>query len=307
MLRATAFRLLAWALLAVTGLIGGPAIAAPIALDTCALRAQPGLSPQILFGQPGRFDCHTPQRSLGGGDFWVLSGALPPAASTADEIVVASAWQDRVTVDILYADGAIRSERYTSQTTGSRMRLGAMIHVPLPHRGAPPVRLLWHVEGATNLRGIVIGATLIDHADHAREEVLLAWLYGGFAGMAIAMLVCNLALWAALRQAFQPAFCLLLVCIVCYAGTSSGALGEWLPNIDNNVRLRLNSVLLGASGVAVVFFARAFSNARFSQGGWARSVSGSASASSPRASAIRCWRRGMRGCSTIWCPQASWS
>ena len=133
-----------------------------------------------------------------------------------------------------------------------------MIHIAIPHRLAPPVRLLWQVDGATNLRGIVMGATLIDHAASVHDELVLAGLYGAFAGMAIAMLVCNLALWAALRQTFQPAFCLLLVCVVCYAVTSSGALGEWLPHFDNNMRLRLNSLFLGASGAAVVFFARAF-------------------------------------------------
>ena len=242
----------------VVGLIAIPAFAAPIVIETCTLRAAPGMTTRSLFTDPGRFDCTTPQQRFGSGDYWVRSGVLPPAAAAADEIVLASTWQDRVSVHILYADGAIRSAQYTPRTTGQRLGLGAMIHIAVPHRAAPPVRLLWQVDGAANLRGIVVGPTLVDHAASARSELVLAGMYGAFAGMAIAMLVCNLALWAALRQTFQPAFCLLLVCVVCYAVTSSGALGEWLPHFDNNMRLRLNSLILGASGAAVVFFARAF-------------------------------------------------
>ena len=274
--RGSAFRFLSWVALLVAGLVAGPATAAPIALHACVLRAQPGLSARLLFDDPGRFDCRTPQQRLGSGDFWVRSGRLPPSAAAADEIVSAAVWQDRATIHILYADGAIRSVRYTSRTTGSHLKLGAMVHVALPHRAAPPIRLLWHIEGATNLRGIVLGATLLDQADAVRSEVLLASLYGGFAGMAIAMLVCNLALWAALRQTFQPAFCLLLLCIVCYAGTSSGALGEWLPDIENTTRLRLNGFLLGASGAAVVFFARSFFE-RAVFAGWLGRISGAVS------------------------------
>lgn len=256
--RHTAFRLLAWAILALAGMVATPATAQPIALDTCVVRAAPGMTAQALFRGPGRFDCTTPQRDYGSGDFWVRSGLLPERAAAADRIVMASTWLDRLSIYILYADGRIRSIGFTPRTTGGYLRLGSMIRLPLPTDPAAPVRLLWHVEGATNLRGIVLGASLIDPAEDLHDEVLLAGLYGGFAGMAVAMLICNLALWAALRQAFQPAFCVLLLCLTCYAITSSGALGEWLPTFDNNDRLRLNTLFLGASGVAVVFFARAF-------------------------------------------------
>ena len=251
-------RLLAWTMLFAAALAGSPAIAAPRAIDLCVLRAAPGMDAPRLFAQPDLFDCRTPQRRFGGGDFWLRSDVLPSGLGVAADLVFTSGWQNHVSIYILYADGAIRSIGYTPRTTGRYLRLGAMIHVPIPHRGAPPVRIMWHIEGTTNLRGIVMGASLAEQADDNRAELLLAGAYGGFAGMAIAMLVCNLALWAALRQTFQPAFCLLLVCVVCYAITSSGALGEWLPHFDNNMRLRLNALTLAASGAAVVFFARSF-------------------------------------------------
>ena len=272
MVRRLAFWLLAWMTLLIAGLTASPVAAAPVTIDTCVLRAVPGMTPHALLAAADRFDCHTPQRLFGSGDFWLRSGVLPMSTAAASELVVASTWQDRVSVHILYADGAIETVTYTPRSTGQYLRLGAMIHLPIPHRATRPVRLLWHVEGTTNLRGIVMGASLVDHADSVHREVLMAGLYGGFAGMAIAMLVCNLALWAALRQTFQPAFCLLLVCVGCYAVTSSGALGEWLPSFDNNARLRLNALLLGASGAAVIFFARAFfERAVFS--GWLGRVS----------------------------------
>ena len=106
--RGPIFRLLSWLTFLVAGLIASPAIAAPIAIETCTLRAAPGMTVRSLFAEPGRFDCATPQKRFGSGDYWVRSGLLPAAA--ADEIVLASTWQDRVSVHILYAT-MVRSGR----------------------------------------------------------------------------------------------------------------------------------------------------------------------------------------------------
>jgi len=143
---------------------------------------------------------------------------------------------------------------------------------PIPHHDAAPVRLLWHVEGAANLRGLILGPAIADHEQRDTTEILLAALYGAFGGMAIALIVYNLALWGALRQAFQPAYCLLVLCLLAYALTSSGALGQMIPDLDNNDRQRLNALFLAGSAAAALLFARTFfERAVFT--GWLRPAS----------------------------------
>ncbi|MBB4154853.1 diguanylate cyclase (GGDEF)-like protein [Sphingomonas jinjuensis] len=236
---------------------------APVA--TCVLPAQPGMTARQLLATPGRFDCTTPQRAFGSGDFWVLSQPLPTIQTRARSPLIrtGSVWQQSVTLYVLYANGAIRQTGYTSATTGEHLRLGARIAVRLPrHDAAKAVRLLWHIRGAANLRGIVLGATLIDPARASEQEVVLGLLYGAFAGMALALVIYNLALWAVLRQAYQPVYCLLLLCLLGYAASTSGALGMALPWLDNNDRLRANGILLGGAGASVLYFARTFFEAK---------------------------------------------
>ncbi len=253
-----AFLVLSLAAFLLGAVLPTSAHATALPLHPCILRAAPGMTARALFAEPDRFDCKTPQTRFGSGDFWVLSEPLTGDMATSHVATTASTWQDSLTLYVLRADHRIARVGVTSRTAGAHLRLGALIALPIPSDGAAPVRLLWHVRGATNIRGIVLGAAISGTGDLAEREVRLAGLYGGSLGMALAMLVCNLALWAALRQAFQPAYCMLLLCLIGYATTTSGMLGEWLPQMDNNDRLRLNAVFLGLSGAAVVFFARAF-------------------------------------------------
>ncbi|WP_267419107.1 diguanylate cyclase [Sphingomonas sp. GC_Shp_1] len=240
-------------------------------LATCIARVQPGDAARAMFASPARFDCRTPQTSFGGGDYWVLAPRLPQMASAGTSVRTGSVWQHRVTLYIRYADGAVRQTGFTSRTTGRHLRLGAIIQLPLPAHAAPPVQLLWHVERSLNLRGIVIGATLVDDADAARGEVVTAALYATFAGMCLALLIYNLALWAALRQRFQPAYCLMVLCLLAYTSTSSGLVGQ-LTGIDNNDRLRLNYLFLAMSAATALVFARAFFERRVFDG-WLRPTS----------------------------------
>lgn len=238
--------------------IARPAAATTLSLSTCVLPAKTGMTPRALFANPARFDCVTPQTAFGRGDFWVLSQPLRPAALHGATVRFASSWMNRVTLFVLHADGSVRRTGVTRKTAGRFLRLGAVIGLPLPRADAPPIRLLWHVEGAGNLRGILLGPKLVDHGASADTEIISAALYGAFAGMAIALVVYNLALWAALRQTFQPVYCVLVLCLLAYAATSSGAVGQVFPGLDNNDRQRMNIVFLAFSGAAALLFARSF-------------------------------------------------
>lgn len=245
-------------------------------LSVCVRPALAGQTPAALFAQPRGFDCATSQTRFGSGDFWVLSQRLPaiPAQdiTAQDTVRIGSTWVNRVTLFVLYADGSIRQTSFTSHTAGRLLGLGAVIVQPLPQHDAAPVRLLWHVEGAANLRGLILGPAIADHEQRDTTEILLAALYGAFGGMAIALIVYNLALWGALRQAFQPAYCLLVLCLLAYALTSSGALGQLVPALDNNDRQRLNALFLAGSAASALVFARTFFE-RAVFAGWLRPAS----------------------------------
>ncbi|RZM32250.1 MAG: diguanylate cyclase, partial [Sphingomonas sp.] len=73
-------------------------------------------------------------------------------------------------------------------------------------------------------------------------------------------------------QAFQPVYCLLVLCLLGYAFSSSAALGQLVPGLDNNVRLRINVVLLAVSASMAMIFARAFFE-RAVFDGWLRPAS----------------------------------
>ncbi len=97
--------------------------------------------------------------------------------------------------------------------------------------------MLWHVEGAANLRGILVGARIATPAESANANLAMGAVYAGFAGLCIALLVYNLALWGALRHRFQLAYCGMLLALMVYATSSSGALAWMWPDIINNDRL----------------------------------------------------------------------
>ncbi|MEV9221239.1 hypothetical protein AB0166_26825, partial [Klebsiella pneumoniae] len=85
------------------------------------------------------------------------------------------------------------------------LQLGAIIEQSLPERNAPLLRVLWHIEGTGNMRGILRGARIVNPQQSVGANLKMAGLYGGFAGLCIALLTYNLALWVALRYRFQLA------------------------------------------------------------------------------------------------------
>lgn len=264
-------RALAALLLMLAGLSATPAAAVGTTVPVCLLPARVPEAPAALFADPARFDCTRRQTDFGGGDFWALSRPLPRLGSGDHLVRQASLWQDRETLYVLYADGTIRRTGFSSATAGRHLMLGAVVQLALPRHHAAPTRLLWHIEGSLNRRGVLVGATIVDPAAAVRQEITMAALYAAFAGMCLALLIYNLALWAALRQAFQPAYCLMVMSLLGYGFTSSGLLGQ-ITAIDNNDRQRLNYVLLAWSAAAAVVFARAFLERRVFDG-WLRPYS----------------------------------
>jgi diguanylate cyclase (GGDEF)-like protein len=225
-------------------------------VPVCIARAETGMKARKLFTQGSRFDCRTRQTAFGSGDYWALSA--PVNVTGPADIRIGSLWQQRVTLHALYADGMILSAVTDGRSASRHLQLGAIIERGLPARTAPLVRLLWHVEGAANLRGILNGARIATPAESADANLVMGAIYAGFAGLCIALFVYNLALWGALRYRFQLAYCGMLLGLLIYATSSSGALAWAWPDIVNNDRLRINYATLGVAAVSAMLFARTF-------------------------------------------------
>lgn len=237
----------------------------PLAL--CVAKVRAGDTPATMLRDDSRYDCRRDQTAHGAGDFWVRS---VPLAAHADVISMASLWQDRTTIWAIYADGAVFRTRYDDHGASRRLQLGAVIAQPLPRRTVPLVRLLWHVEGATNNRAVVAAVRLDSAAAQNRMNLILAALYAAFGGLCVSLFIYNLTLWAALRHSFQLTYCGMVAALAGYAFTSSGALAWALPAISNNDRLRLSYLLLTLSAVGAIAFARRFFEPRVFAGGMGR-------------------------------------
>lgn len=242
-------------------------------LDACVARVSPGDTAAAMLRAPARFDCTTPQTEFGSGDYWVLSAPIDLRGSRSPQFVrITSMMQRALTLTVLYADGRTATIPTTSATLSRHIQLGAIVQFALPTHSAPPVRLLWRIEGAANLRGILTGQRIADTQDVVRANLTMAAIYAAFGGLVLALLLYNLALWWALRFRFQLAYCLMVALLFGYAVSSSGLLAWIVAGIDNNDRIRINMLLLSATAAAAVGFARCFFEERIFAGWLGRYV-----------------------------------
>ncbi len=226
-----------------------------------------------MFTRSDRFDCDTPHHQFGAGDFWAVTattGFVQPSDHIRSVARFASLWQDRVTLYALYADGRILAFPFDGVGASRHLRVGAIIEQDLPERAVPVVRLLWRVDGAVNLRGIVNGAVLETPHSAITNDILAAAIYAGFAGLCFALLVYNLALWVTMRHRFQLAYCAMIVSLLVYAVSSSGFFAYVFPDVANNHRIRVNYAMLSVCGASALLFARHFFEARVFDGWLAR-------------------------------------
>jgi diguanylate cyclase (GGDEF)-like protein len=228
-------------------------------VPVCVRPDAPGLTAAKLLAAPTGFDCHTPQRDFGAGDFWVMSRSLDiDVLAQPRTIRACSVWQQSMTLYARFADGATLRIPVDQHAATRNLQLGAIIQLYLPRHQAPLVRLLWHVQGATNVRGIVLAPRVATEIEAASSNIRMVAIYAGFAGMCAALLLYNLGLARALRHTFLRYYCLMMIGMLLYTLSSSGTLAWILPGIENNLRIRINHVVLAGIGIAAVFFLRNF-------------------------------------------------
>lgn len=256
---------LGWLWLAAGALAAAQAAVPPTADPTaCVMRDRAGLSAQMLLAAPQLFDCKTPQRSFGAGDFWVRVPLATPRISDAEPLLLrtTSVWQDSASVHFGYADGAIETRRYTSENSLAVLAIGSIFEVAVPPRAAPLTAIIIETHGSANVRGIVLGAELVSLSQSHTRNVALTAMFAALGGMVLALIVYNLALWAALRHRFQLFYCGMVAGVGLYSFSSSGAVMMLFDTLANNDRLRLNYLTLAMAGIFGLGFVRQFFEAR---------------------------------------------
>lgn len=245
--------------LSVSGTAHAAAGAVGVPLSPCVLRDKPGLDAKALLKTPERFDCKTPQRNFGPGNYWVMAAQVPEMVTHARLAVRStSIWQDRMTLYAVYPNGDIVTAHTDDYGASQTLQLGAIFETWLPRREDHPVRLLWHVEGVQNLRGILIAPTIATAAQAASSNTAMGAIYAAFAGLCVALMLYNVGLARALRYRFLPFYCLMMVGMLLYALSSSGALAWFFPDIRNTARLRINYSVLAVTGIGAINFLRHF-------------------------------------------------
>jgi diguanylate cyclase (GGDEF)-like protein len=237
-----------------------------VPLTVCVAKGTAPLNAVLAPGGP-QFDCTPGQQRFGGGDFWIRTASLPPDTGLRlDRVRYGSPWQGRSALYARYADGSIAALPIVPGHEGALMQPGATIEQILPHRGSRVTDLFWRIEESPNIRGILAAPTLLSTDAAIATNMRSAALYAAFAGLCLALLIYNLALWVAVRHRFQLAYCAMVATLLCYATTASGALMWWWPSLANNDRLRISYVTLAASGAAAIWFARTFFEPRIFAG-----------------------------------------
>ncbi len=213
---------------------------------------------------PQGFDCSGDQPAHGSGDFLAQLKFAPATAALENPLVLrmSSIWQDHARIHFRYADGSTARLDYSSRDSSRFITIGAIMEFPVPARTASLDAIFIEAYGSGNMRGVVLGPALMTRSESYVLRVGMTILYSAFAGLALALVVYNLSMWAALRHRFQLLYCAMVVSLAGYTLTSSGMLTILLPFVDNNDRLRCNYVLLALSAVTALLFIRNFFEAK---------------------------------------------
>ncbi len=236
--------------------LAAPAAAA-VPLKACLTKLDPAEThAESLIRETASYDCTSKQTNFGSGDFAVQLRFAPLNSNPDDPLVFShsSVWQDWQRVIFHYADGTTTAVEFSSADSANFLVIGSTFQIEVPPRAALLDAIHVETRGSANWRGVLLGPQLLKRSEAAKQNSLLIALYAGFAGLSLALLAYNLALWRALRHRFQLYYCIMLAGLAVYTFTSSGAAMLAMPWMDNNDRLRINYLLLIPAGVAALRF-----------------------------------------------------
>ncbi len=215
--------------------------------------------PQIL-REPDRFDCDSPQSALTPGDYWIKM-AVPLSAQPEGQGMLfrtASLWDEGFEIWAIHGDGHIKHYKPFSKQPINPMRLGATAVVPLRSHSAPVTALIAKVNDSAAVRGVMLQSQLSTSESAITFEMALAVLYAGFAGLCVALLVYNIALWRGMREHFLLAYCVMLTMTLAYGVVTSGAPHYFIKGLSGADRLSMTIPLLAFTASSALIFMRYF-------------------------------------------------
>ena len=202
------------------------------------------------------YACNAAQSRFGSGDFAVQLRFAPVAASRDDPLVLrtSSVWQGDERIVFHYADGTTSELNFDHRNARHFMTIGAIFEFPVPARAAPLNGIYVEVKNSANWRGVLIGAQVMTRSESFRLQSWLVALYASFAGLSLALLAYNLALWSVMRHAFQLSYAAMVSALMAYTFTSSSVAMLVIPSLANTDRLRLNYLFLALAAIASIRF-----------------------------------------------------
>ena len=253
-----------WAVLLAIGLAMmlpiASAQAATADLKPCFRPAKSGETISEIIQCPESFACQSRQNALPAGDYWVRLDvpATFESAGKAPIFRTASLWDDGIELWVMRSDGALSYYDPMHSQSLNPMRLGATMVVPL-HTAELPIKTIYaKIHNTAAMRGVVNQPQIVHGEDALRFEMTLAVMYALFAGICIALLVYNIALWQGMRAPFLIAYCAMLLATLTYGFFTSGAPHYFIPELTGPDRLRLTIALLGINAGTALIFIRHF-------------------------------------------------
>lgn len=202
---------------------------------------------QIAMMPAENFDCTDNQGRFAPGDYWVRMDDIPAAGHPGDELQfrMANTWSEILELYFVYADDHIVPVVLGQKEISRAVQPGDIIGVDIERRSVPLAKVVARVNGAANLRGILLSPHIRSQSNIAETNLLLIGFYAGIAGMCLALLVYNVALLWAMRQSFQVAYCGMLCFTLFYAFVSSGTYSIVSEDLENTYRIRLSYLAIG--------------------------------------------------------------
>ena len=237
-----------------------PALAKSTDLHPCLRAAKTGETVAAMLANPGKFYCEVNQNALPPGDYWARF-TVPMSAATDSRPMVfrtASLWDDGLELTVIRDGGNVEHFAPFLAGDSTSLRLGSTIVIPIGQNDQPIKTIYAKVQQSAAMRGVILQSQLSLADDAARYEMVLAVFYAAFAGLCIALLIYNLALWRAMGASFLLAYCVMLVAALAYAFVSSGAPHYFSAALSGSERLRMTLVLLAMNAATVMIFIRHF-------------------------------------------------
>ncbi len=252
--RSILLRFAALLVFAMSAGLSASAFAAP--LTTCIAPVSSAADAARRIAQPGSLDCSGQHNRYGSGDF-VAQLRFPATQAKADDPLVlrmTSVWQQSARIHFVYADGTQQKQDFLASDAARFMTIGAIFEFPVPSSSSALKTIFIETHGSGNLRGVVIGPQLMTRSESYALRVKVAVLYAAFAGLALALIVYNLSLWAAMLHRFQLYYCAMVGSMAAYTASASGFLMIAFPAIDNNIRLGVNYFMLVLTAIMALQF-----------------------------------------------------